>query len=215
MSKQDYTTAFTVDQTPKQAFDVINNVRGWWSEELDGATERVGDEFTYRHKDLHRSTQKLIEVIPNEKVVWLVVDGHLSFVDRKNEWTGTKVIFDIAKKNGKTELRVMHQGLTPDCECFDACSKGWGFYVNGSLRSLITTGKGQPDRKKKARRVGWARSRRNPPRRRRSVGWAKSPAPLRVGKARHRFCPRGKSATRAFAHPTGLATTKLTKEREP
>jgi len=145
MNSRNFTTAFSVNQTPKEVFNAINDVPGWWSQKLEGSSEHVGDEFTYRHKDLHRSTQKLIEVVPNEKVVWLVVDGYLSFVKETNEWTGTKVIFDIAKKGGKTELRVTHQGLTPECECFDACSKGWGFYVNSSLRSLITTGKGQPD----------------------------------------------------------------------
>jgi hypothetical protein len=36
--------------------------------------------------------------------------------------------------------------LVPAYECFESCSNAWGFYVNGSLRSLISTGKGQrPD----------------------------------------------------------------------
>ena len=30
-------------------------------------------------------------------------------------------------------------------ECFEACSDAWGGYIKGSLRSLIATGKGQPN----------------------------------------------------------------------
>ncbi len=46
---------------------------------------------------------------------------------------------------GGAELRFIHVGLVPDVECFGACSMGWLHYVNGSLRSLITTGVGLPD----------------------------------------------------------------------
>jgi hypothetical protein len=41
-------------------------------------------------------------------------------------------------------------GLVPAFECFEACSRGWSFFVGESLRQLITTGKGKPDRKEKA-----------------------------------------------------------------
>ena len=38
-----------------------------------------------------------------------------------------------------------HVGLAPDDECYEACSDAWGSYIKHSLRSLITTGKGQPN----------------------------------------------------------------------
>jgi hypothetical protein len=141
-----YTTSFTVDQTPKQVFEAINNVRGWWSGQIDGPTDKLGDEFTYRYQDVHRSTQRLIEVVPEKKVVWLVLDAYLNFIKDKTEWNGTKVIFEIAKKGDKTEVRFTHQGLEPEVECFDACTSAWGFYINSSLKSLITTGKGDPNK---------------------------------------------------------------------
>jgi hypothetical protein len=145
MKDQDFTTAFTVDQTPSEAFAAINNVRGWWSGEIEGDTDKLGAEFTYRYKDMHYSKKRIVEFIPGKKVAWLVVDGYLGFVEDKTEWQGTKIIFEVSKKGDKTEVRFTHAGLVPKYECFDACSSAWSFYINDSLRSLIATGKGQPN----------------------------------------------------------------------
>jgi len=146
MSDQNYTTSFTVDQSPEEVFAAINNVRGWWSGEIDGRTDKLGAEFKYRYKDLHKTTQKITELVPGKKVVWHVVESHINFVKDKNEWNGTDIVFEIAKKGGKTELRFTHVGLVPAYECYGDCSGAWGFYINDSLRSLITTGKGQPNK---------------------------------------------------------------------
>ena len=96
---------------------------------------------------MHYSKQKLVEVVPGRKVVWLILDAWLSFTEDKSEWNGTKVTFDVSKNGDKTEVRFTHEGLVPQYECFDKCSNAWGFYINGSLRSLITTGKGNPNQK--------------------------------------------------------------------
>ena len=145
MKDQNLTITFTVDQSPEEVFDAINNVRGWWSGEIDGATDRLGAEFTYRYKDIHYSKQKITEFVPGKKVVWRVLDSRLDFAQDKNEWNGTDVIFTITPRGKKTEVRFAHLGLVPEFECFDKCSSAWTYYVNGSLRSLITTGKGQPN----------------------------------------------------------------------
>jgi hypothetical protein len=140
MSSQDYTTSFSVDQTPKEVFDAINNVRGWWEGDIEGSTNKVGGVFTYRYGDFHRSKQKITELIPDKKVVWLVVEGGPNFVKDRSEWKGTKVIFEISKKGNKTEIRFTHQGLVPRLECYDSCTDAWGPIIRDSLRSLITTG---------------------------------------------------------------------------
>ncbi len=150
MKSQNYTTAFTVDETPEEAFAAINDVRGWWSGNIEGNTDRLGDEWTYRFKDIHYSKQKITELVPAKKIVWLVLDSYLNFIEDKTEWNGTRVTFDISKKGDKTEVRFSHLGLTPEVECYDACSNAWGGYVNSSLRNLITKGKGRPNRKEKA-----------------------------------------------------------------
>ena len=149
MNDQSLAITFTVDQTPEQAFAAINNVRGWWSGNIEGNTDKLGDEWAYRYKDIHYSKQRITELIPGKKVVWLVVDGYLNFVEDKTEWKGTKITFEISKKGDKTEVRFTHVGLVPQYECFNACSDAWGSYINGSLRNLITSGKGQPNKKEK------------------------------------------------------------------
>jgi Activator of Hsp90 ATPase homolog 1-like protein len=142
MTSQSFTTSFSVDQAPEEVFKAITNVRGWWTGDIAGSTDKLGDEFTYRYQDVHYSTQKITELIPGKKVVWRVLDAHLKFAEDPNEWTGTEIMFEVAQKGRQTEVHFAHLGLIPDLECFDSCSNAWGFYINGSLRQLITAGEG-------------------------------------------------------------------------
>jgi hypothetical protein len=146
---QDLTITFSVDQTPQEAFEAITHVRGWWSGEIEGPTDELGGEFTYRYRDIHRSKQKLMELVPGKRVVWLVLDSYLEFVEDKREWNGTSMTFDIARKGDKTEVRFTHAGLVPAHECYGACSSAWSSIIGGSLRSLIATGKAAPNPEEK------------------------------------------------------------------
>jgi hypothetical protein len=144
MKTKDYSTTITVDATPNQAFKCINNVSQWWTENLEGSSQKLNDEFSVRFGDVHYSKQKLVEFIPDKKVVWLVTDSRLNFIEDKKEWTGTKIIFETFEQDKKTQVRFTQHGLVPEIECYDACSNAWSEYILGSLQNLINTGKGHP-----------------------------------------------------------------------
>ena len=145
MNNPSFTTTILVDQTPEQAFAAINNVRGWWSEEIDGRTDEPGAIFKYHFRDLHRCQIQIKEMVQNEKVVWHVLDNYFSFTQDKSEWKGTQLVFEIARRGDKTQVTFTHVGLVPEYECYSACSDGWRTYINDSLKALIATGKGQPN----------------------------------------------------------------------
>jgi hypothetical protein len=136
---QDLTLTISVDQTPQEAYEAINDVRAWWTGEIEGPTDELGGEFTYRYRPLHFSKHKIAELVPGKRVVWLIVDSRLEFVADKTEWTGTRVVFDIARNGDKTEVRFTHEGLEPANECYGDCSAAWTGYVRGSLKKLIET----------------------------------------------------------------------------
>lgn len=145
MSTTDFTTTIKVHQSAKEVFDAVTNVRGWWSEEIEGNTAKLNDVFDYHYEDIHRCRVKLIEVIENKKIVWLVEQNYFKFTEDKTEWTGTKPTFEIFEKEGKKELRFTHFGLTSEYECFEICRDSWTNYIQNSLKKLITTGKGEPN----------------------------------------------------------------------
>ena len=142
MAALDFTTSIILDNSAKEVFDAINNVRGWWQGEIEGSTDKLDDEFTYRMKEFHFSKQKIVELVPNERIVWLVTERNLSFTKSKSEWTRTKIIFEIVSLEGKTTIAFTHAGLKPTLECYDGCSNGWEMLIQESLKSLIITGIG-------------------------------------------------------------------------
>ncbi len=149
MTTTDFSTTILVDNSPEEVFNAINNVSGWWSEEIEGSTNKLNAEWSYQYQDVHRCNMKIIEFIPNKKVVWLVLDNFFSFTQDKNEWKGNKIIFEITKKGNQTQLDFTQVGLIPEYECYDICQGAWTTYIQKSLQSLITTGTGHPNGKDK------------------------------------------------------------------
>lgn len=147
MTRNDFTTFIEVGNTPHEVFAAINNVRGWWSENIDGSTDKPDAEFLYHYKDVHICKMKVIEFIPDKRVVWRVLKNHFNFTKDTSEWVGTMIIFEISQKDRKTQLRFTHEGLIPEYECYQVCYDAWTSYIKGSLQNLITTGRGQPNTK--------------------------------------------------------------------
>lgn len=141
MTSDNFTTSFTVAQSPEAAFAAINNPRAWWSGEFDGDAGHLGDVFSYRYKDIHYSKQEVTELVPGKRVAWHVLEGTLSFVADKTEWAGTTITFDIARAGETTMVTFTHVGLKPAVECYDTCSDAWTSLIQDSLRQLIATGK--------------------------------------------------------------------------
>ena len=144
MNKQDYTASFSVDASPEQVFSSINSISKWWTDDLEGSAEKLHDEFTVHFGDVHVSTQKIVELVPGKKIIWLVTHSKLNFIKDQQEWNNTSIHFDISSQNNKTLVNFTHFGLVPQIACFKDCSKGWDYYFKGSLFKLLTEGKGTP-----------------------------------------------------------------------
>ena len=145
MSSQNFTTAIVVEQSPEEVYNAVNNPRAWWSEEIEGETNQLNAEWHYRYADNHRSKMKVLEMIPGKKVVWLVEENYFKNAKDQSEWVGNKIVFDISAQGNKTQLVFTQIGLAPEYDCYKACEWAWTGFVQKSLYSLITTGKGQPD----------------------------------------------------------------------
>lgn len=147
MENKSYTTAIVVDQDSMTAFNAIQNFKAWWSDDIEGPSNQLNETFFYHYKDVHQCKLKLIEQLPNKRLVYLVLDNAFNFVEDKTEWVNTKLIFDITNNGEQTHIQFTHEGLVPDFACYDVCNDAWTSYIQGSLKSLITTGVGKPNPK--------------------------------------------------------------------
>lgn len=148
MENKHYNASIVVAKSAAEAFKSINNVTKWWSESLEGDTHNLNGVFTIDWGKGNYVTFKLVELVPEKRVVWLVTDCNLNWLKNTTEWTDTKIVFDISNAGNQTKIDFAHLGLVPEVECYDMCVKGWDQYFKGSLHQLITEGKGQPQIKK-------------------------------------------------------------------
>ena len=146
MKKQDYTATILVKATANEAFKSINNVAAWWTENVEGSSEKLNDVLIIHFGETF-VTIKIVESVPDKKVVWNVTDCYLPWLADKQEWTNTRIVFELSAEGDSTSIQFTHVGLEPQVECYDGCVKGWDQYFKGSLAKLINEGKGLPQRK--------------------------------------------------------------------
>lgn len=151
MATKNYTTTIRVDKSAREVFNAINHPEKWWSEEIEGVTDQVNGIWTYHFQDIHVCKMKVIDLLPDQKVVWQVLENHFSFTKDKKEWAGNQIIFEITEKENNTEIRFTQEGLTSENECYTICENSWNTYIGKSLYQFIMTGKGEPNGKDQPR----------------------------------------------------------------
>ena len=151
MEQNNFTSTIEVAKSPQEVFTCLKDITCWWSKDFEGNSTKLDDEFIIHHPNQHYSKQKLAEVIPDKKIVWLVTDSTLYWLQKdKQEWTNTKMIFEITNDGNKTILHFTHEGLTPEMECYSMCEKGWSMIIKSWLLHFITYGTPSPELTKAA-----------------------------------------------------------------
>ena len=156
MTGQDYSASITANITAEEATARVNRVADWWTASFTGASGKIGDTFTVRFGETFVDFA-VAELVPAKRIVWRVTDCNLQFVEDKKEWKDTQVVFVISWNGGATTVTMTHAGLEPGVECYEACRKGWNFFITESLQKLLTENQGMPDRggtRESAEKVG-------------------------------------------------------------
>jgi hypothetical protein len=122
-----YTESIMVAKSPAEIFNhILNDVPEFWPEDFEGKSNQLNDEFVLTSGDSHYSKNRVIELDPGKKVVWLVTES-IRKTDHF-EWTGTKMIFELISKGDNTLLRFTYDGLILGNE-----------YAMWSLKRIYTT----------------------------------------------------------------------------
>ncbi len=136
-----YAYSFNSIKNPKEIFELLLDIENWWSglyeETITGKSSRLDDEFTFKAGGgAHYSKQRLIELDTYKKIVWLVTESHLTFLNNPDEWTNTKIGFEISHDRNKSKITFSHEGLIPKIECYDVCTGAWTQYLQNLEKKL-------------------------------------------------------------------------------
>ncbi len=134
-----YTVEIEVTKAPDVVFNhVIHDVAKFWPEEFEGESSKLNDEFIFRTGDNHYSKNKVIELVPNKRIIWLVTES-IRKTDNF-EWTGTKIIFELTPKGDGTQLKFTYDGVVLENE-YDRLVQLCDMVIKENLFNLITNGK--------------------------------------------------------------------------
>lgn len=135
-----YQHTITAPVSASVAYHGISQVSGWWAKHVEGHTE---SHFTVRFGTTW-VTFDVTEMTPYSRIVWLATDCYLPWLTNKTEWSGTRVVFEIASAHDLTSITMVHHGLVPQAECYAQCEAGWNEHFGESLTRFLTEHVGMP-----------------------------------------------------------------------
>ncbi|HEV8283170.1 MAG TPA: SRPBCC domain-containing protein [Chitinophagaceae bacterium] len=145
MTNNDYKPANNIVEIEltKSLNDIFNHVidlKKWWPEEFIGENIKLNSEFVFRTGDSHYSKNKVVEFVPNKKVVWLATES-IRKTDNY-DWSGTKFIFELTPKGDNTLLKFTYDGAVLENES-DRLVQICNMTIKEMFYNFITYGKGK------------------------------------------------------------------------
>ncbi len=138
---ESFQTQIEFTKSATEVFNAIKDIPSWWTQDFQGKCSQQNDEFTIHHPNAHFSSQKLIEVVPDRKIVCQVTDSTLYWLKHdQHEWTDTRIVFELRTHGDKTVLHFIHEGLGPAKECYARCAEGWTMVITTNLYNFVETG---------------------------------------------------------------------------
>ncbi|MET8103010.1 SRPBCC domain-containing protein [Streptomyces sp. NPDC005236] len=120
-------------ETVYQALTTVDGLAAWWTTDTEGTGDDV---LQFRFGDVGGFDMKVLELQPDTRVRWEVVDG-------PEEWIGTTVTFDLKQEGEWTIILFAHEGWREQVEFMNHCTTKWALFLM-SLKSLVETGTGAP-----------------------------------------------------------------------
>lgn len=127
-----------VKASPRAVYDSLatcERLAGWWTSDTTGK-EEVGGVIHFQFGGRGGFDMKVLELEPEKRVVWEVIQG-------PPDWVGTRVIWDLTPEGDGTTIRFKHQGWREQVDFMGHCSMKWGTFLM-SLKQLHEAGKGAP-----------------------------------------------------------------------
>lgn len=151
MTSQNYTRTITVNASADEAYQALTTgMHNWWTTP-DAPMKKVGDrsKFTFPPGKSYWTFEASV-LDPEKRVEMICVDAlHLHEgmpKEIETEWLNTRVGWDIKRRDGKTDITVVHDGLVPTLHCYEVCEAGWDMFFVDSLKAFLDIGTGKPHR---------------------------------------------------------------------
>jgi len=142
MENKNFQSSISANVSANEAIKRISYIPGWWGVTFTGHAEKQNDTFIIKMSGDSFFNMTVEELVHGKKLVWLVTDCNMPWYTDKKEWANTRLIFNLTEHDGTTTLDFIHEGLTPEVECYNDCAPGWTHWIKTSLFSYLTTGEG-------------------------------------------------------------------------
>lgn len=119
-----------------QSLTTSQGLAGWWTAGTSGEGDTVGNTIEFRF-GAGGFDMKVTDLTSPTFVEWEVVKG-------PEEWMGTTLSFELKQDGEYTILLFKHLNWKEPVEFMHHCSTKWAIFLM-SLKSLLETGKGNPD----------------------------------------------------------------------
>ena len=110
----------------------------WWTEDTIAKPE-IGFINEFKFGPPYHNKMKVTKLDKDKLVSW-------ECIGNDKEWIGTKIIFELNKKNGNIELMFTHAGWAAQTLFYASCNYNWGLFMK-SLKDYCESGQGQPWKK--------------------------------------------------------------------